>query len=103
VTFTLRSAQACTGRLTGQTVSKYAVATAKTKRRAVALGSARFSLKAGKAKKIALKLSAPSHKLLRAHHRLKVQITVTLTSAVTRRTVVHRTLVLVLPRPHAHH
>jgi hypothetical protein len=102
VTFTLRSAQACTGRLTGQTVSKYAVATAKTKRRAVALGSARFSLKAGKAKKVVLKLSKASRKLLAAHHRLKVQITLTMTGTSTRRTVIRRTLNLSAPRKHTH-
>ncbi len=100
VVFTLRSAQNCSGRLTGQTVNKYAVATAKTKRRTVSLGSARFSLKAGKAKKVTLKLSKASRKLLAAHHRLKVQITLTLTGATTRRTVVHKTITLKLPRTH---
>jgi hypothetical protein len=100
VTFTLRSAQSCTGKLTGQTVNKYAVATAKTKRRAVSLGSARFSLTAGKAKKVVLKLSKASRKLLTAHHRLKVQITLTMTGATTRRTVLRRTLTLKLPRSH---
>jgi hypothetical protein len=98
VVFTVRSAQSCSGRLTGQTVSKYAVG--KGKRHTVSLGSARFSLKAGKAKKIALKLSAASHKLLTAHHRLKVKITLTLTGATTRRTVVHKTITLKLPRSH---
>jgi hypothetical protein len=98
VVFTVRSAQNCSGRLTGQTVSKYAVGNGK--RHTVSLGSARFSLKAGKAKKIALKLSAASHKLLTAHHRLKVQIALTLTGATTRRTVVHKTITLRLPRTH---
>jgi hypothetical protein len=101
VVFTVRSVQSCTGKLTGQTTNKYVVG--KGKRRVVSLGAARFSLKAGKAKRVTLKLSAPSRKLLKAHHRLKVKITVTLTSAATRRTVVHRTLTLALPRTHAHH
>jgi endoglucanase len=101
VTFTLRAAQACSGKLTGQTVNKYAVTAAKSKRRAVSLGSARFSLKAGKAKTVVLKLSKASHKLLTAHHKLKVQITLTMTGSSTRRTVIHRTLTLTLPRHHA--
>lgn len=56
------------------------------------------SLKAGKTKKVVLKLSKPSRKLLAAHHRLKVQITITLTGATTRRTVIHRTVTLKAPR-----
>ena len=98
VAFTLRAAQSCAGTLTGQTVSKYAVASTKAKRHNVSLGRVRFSLKAGKTKKVVLKLSKPSRKLLAAHHRLKVQITITLTGATTRRTVIHRTITLKAPR-----
>ncbi|HXD63584.1 MAG TPA: cellulase family glycosylhydrolase [Solirubrobacteraceae bacterium] len=98
VAFTLRSAQSATGTLTGQTVSRYAVSAAKIKRHTVSLGSVRFSLKAGKAKTVVLKLSKASRKLLAAHHRLKVQITLTLAGASTRRTVIRRTVTLKAPR-----
>ncbi len=103
VAFTLRTAQSCTGTLTGQTINRYAVPAAKSKRRTVSLGSVRFSLTGGKAKQVVLKLSKASRKLLAAHHRLKVQITLTLSSATTRRTVVHRTLTLSAPSKRAHH
>ncbi len=102
VAFTLRSAQSCAGTLTGQSVSKYAVASAKAKRHNVSLGKVRFSLRAGKTTKVVLKLSKASRKLLAAHHRLKVQITVTLTGATTRRTVIHRTITLKAPRARSH-
>jgi endoglucanase len=102
VAFTLRAAQSCAGTLTGQTVSSYAVSAAKVKRHKVSLGSVRFSLSAGKSKTIVLKLSKASHKLLAAHHRLKVRITITLTSASTRRTVIGRTITLTLTRAHRH-
>jgi hypothetical protein len=102
IAFTLRSAQSCTGTLTGQTVNKYAVTSAKAKRRKASLGLVRFSLTAGKAKTVVLKLSKASRKLLAAHHRLKVQITLTLTGAATRRTVIHRTLTLTVPRARRH-
>ncbi len=102
VAFALRSAQSCTGTLTGQTANTYAVSTAKAKRHKVSLGSVRFSLKGGKAKTVVLKLSKASRNLLAAHHRLKVQITITLTSATTRRTVVHRTVTLKAPRARGH-
>ncbi len=102
VTFTLRSAQSCAGTLTGQTASSYAVGAAKSKRHKVSLGSVRFTLKGGKAKKVVLKLSKASRTLLAAHHRLKVQLTLTLTSATTRRTVIHRTITLTTPHSSAH-
>ena len=103
VAFTLKAAQSCTGTLSGQTVSSFAVTAAKAKRHKVTLGSVRFSLTAGKAKTVVLRLSKPSRKLLAAHHRLKVAITVTLSGATTRRTVIHRTLTLKVPRARAHH
>ena len=102
VTFTLRSAQSCAGTLTGQTASSYVVAAARSKRHKVSLGSVRFTLKGGKAKKVVLKLSKASRTLLAAHHRLKVQLTLTLTSATTRRTVIHRTITLATPHSSAH-
>jgi endoglucanase len=103
VAFALRSAQNCTGTLTGQTAGSYAVTAVKSKRHKVSLGSVRFSLKGGKAKKVVLKLAKGSRKLLASHHRLKVQITLTLTSATTRRTVIHRTITLTAPSARAHH
>ena len=103
VAFTLRAAQSCHGTLTGQTVSTYAVSAAKAKRHKVSLGLVRFSLTAGKTKIVVLKLSKPSRKLLKAHRRLKVRVTITLTSATTRRTVIGRTLTLSTPRSRTHH
>ncbi|HEY6526545.1 MAG TPA: hypothetical protein VIY10_22355, partial [Solirubrobacteraceae bacterium] len=94
VKFRLRSAQKCTGTITGQTVNTYAAATVKHKTRKVSLGSVKFSLKAGKSKTVVLKLSKASRKLLAAKRSLKVQITITLTSAGHRRTVLHRTTTL---------
>jgi hypothetical protein len=100
VAFTLRAAQSCTGSLTGQTVSRYAQAAARVKRRRVSLGVVRFSLKAGKAKTVVLTLSRSSRRLFAARHRLKVQITITLSGSTTRRTVIRRTITLKLPRTH---
>ena len=57
-----------------------------------------FALKAGKAKTVVLKLSKASRKLLAGKRSLKVQITITLTSAQNRRTVTHRTVTLKAPR-----
>jgi endoglucanase len=94
VKFRLRSEQKCTGTITGQTVNAYAVTSVKHKARKVSLGSATFSLKANKAKTVVLKLSKTSRKLLAAKHSLKVQITITLSSAGHRRTVLHRTTTL---------
>jgi hypothetical protein len=102
VAFTLRSAQSCTGTLTGQTVNRYAQTAAERKRHKVSLGSVHFSLRAGKTKTVVLKLSKASRKLLAAHHRLKVQITLTLSGATTRRTVIRRTVTLKSPRSRAH-
>jgi hypothetical protein len=97
VGFGLRSAQNCSGTLTGQTANTYAVTTAKRKRHKVALGTVRFTLKAGKSKTVVLHLSKASKKLLAAKHSLKVHITITLTGAKTRRTVMHRTVTLKQP------
>jgi hypothetical protein len=97
VAFQLRAAQGCTGTLMGQTANRYAPTTAKSRRHKVSLGSVRFSLKAGRRKTVVLTLSKASRKLLAAHHRLKVQVTITLTGARTRRTVIHRTTTLKAP------
>jgi hypothetical protein len=94
VKFSLRSAQNCTGTITGQTVNPYAVTTARQMARKVSLGSVKFSLRAVQAKTVVLKLSNASKKLLAAKRSLKVQITITLNSAGHRRTVLHRTTTL---------
>jgi endoglucanase len=102
VAFTLRSPVNCSGTLAGQTVSTYAVTTAKRKRRHVSLGTVHFALKAGKTKTVVLTLSRASRKLLAAKHALKVQVTITLASPGHRRTVVVRTLTLRMPARHGH-
>jgi hypothetical protein len=94
VKFSLRSAQKCAGRLTGQTVNAYAAKSTRHKAEKASLGSVNFSLKAGKSKTVVLKLSKTSKKLLAAKRSLKVRITITLTSAGHRRTVLHRTTTL---------
>jgi endoglucanase len=96
VGFTLRSAQKCTGTLTGKTVRSYA--SAKRKPHKASLGAVHFTLKARKAKTVVLKLSKPSRKLLVGKRSLKVRITITLTSAKHRRTVIHRTVTLKAPQ-----
>ena len=48
-------------------------------------------------KTVVLKLTRASRRLLLAHHQLRVQITIRLTSATSRRTVIHRTLTLKAP------
>jgi hypothetical protein len=95
VAFILSSPQSCIGTLSGQTVSAYAAKSAKHRRRHIQLGSVRFSLQAGKAKTVTLPLSRASRTLLAAKHRLRVTITIALTSAGHRRTVVTRTLTLI--------
>ena len=92
--FSLRSAQSCAGTLSGQTVNSYAVTSSRRKRHRVSLGTVHFVLKAGKTKTVVLTLSRTSQKLLAAKHALKVQITITLTSAGRRTTVVHRAITL---------
>jgi endoglucanase len=94
VNFSLRSAQKCTGTITGRTVNTYAVTTVKHKARKVSLGSVKFSLQANKSKTVVLKLSEAFKKLLAANRSLEVQITITLTSPGHRRTVLHRTRTL---------
>jgi hypothetical protein len=41
--------------------------------------------------------------LLKAKHKLKVRITITLTSAANSRTVIHRRITLKVPRAHVRH
>jgi hypothetical protein len=103
VKFRLRSKQKCSGTITGHTISTHAHASVKHKAHPVSLGSATFSLKAGKSKTVVLKLSRTSRKLLAAKRSLKVRITITLTSPGHRRTVLHRRLTLNLSGPRHHH
>jgi endoglucanase len=102
VAFTLRSIQSCSGSLSGQTVSRYALPTRRSKRHRVSLGSVRFSLKAGTTRRVILKLSRPSRTLLASGRRVKVQITITVAGAGTRRTIIRRTLTLAAPRARGH-
>jgi endoglucanase len=91
----LRADQDSAGVLSGRTVKAFA---AKQRHRRVSLGSVRFKLKAGKAKRVVLKLSKRSRKLLTRRHTLKVQITVALTNSAKQRAVTRRTLALRLRR-----
>ncbi len=95
VAFTLSSPQSCTGTLSGRTVGTYAATSKRHKRRHISLGRVRFTLRAGKAKMVALTLSRAPRTLLAAKGRLRVQITIALTSPRHRRTVIARTLTLV--------
>jgi virginiamycin B lyase len=97
VAFKLRSAQKCTGTLTGQAVAARAASTAKGKPKSISLGTAGFALKAGQVKTVVLKLSKASHALLALEHTLKVQIAITLTSPGYRTTVVDRAFTLKMP------
>jgi hypothetical protein len=98
VVFALRSAQSCAGRLTGRTARRYAVPRAHAARRIISLGAVRFSLRAGRTKRITLRLTRTSRTLLVAHHRLRAHITIVLKGRTTRRTVIHRTITLTVPR-----
>jgi hypothetical protein len=100
IAFTLRSAQTCTGTLTGQTINAYSTTSAKRKHHRVSLGTVHFALKAGKAKTVVLTLSKPSRKLLVARHTLRVRFTITLRSGGHRTTVIHRTVTLRTPAGH---
>jgi endoglucanase len=98
VSFELRSAESCAGTLSGLTARSFALASARPKRHKVSLGSVRFALSAGKAKTVVLTLSKPSKQLLAANHSLRARFTVTLTSAASATTVLHRTATLKLPQ-----
>jgi endoglucanase len=91
LSFVLSSDQDSSGVLSGKTVRSFA---AKKRQRRVSLGSVRFKLAAGKSKRVVLKLSRTSRKLLARRHTLRVQITVTLTSTAKGHAVSHRTLTL---------
>jgi Cellulase (glycosyl hydrolase family 5) len=88
--YTLRSAQNCTGTLTGQTVNSYG----SPKRHKVSLGTVHFTLKAGKTKTIVLPLTTAARGLLAGKRSLAVQITIALGSVQNRRTITHRTSTL---------
>ncbi|HTU30539.1 MAG TPA: hypothetical protein VMF07_14235 [Solirubrobacteraceae bacterium] len=94
VKFRLRTAQKCTGRITGQSASRFAVTAVMHKARRVSLGSVKLSLKAGKAKTVVMRLSKTARNLMASKRSLKVRFTITLNSAGHRRTVLHRTVTL---------
>jgi endoglucanase len=93
VTFKLRSAQDCKGNLSGRTIKTFAAGPGSHKRRKLQLGSVGFSLVAGKARSVVLKLSGRARALLRSKGSLTAGFTVTLTGQGGR-TVVHRTATL---------
>jgi endoglucanase len=97
VSFLLRSDQDSAGVVSGQTVSSFAITTAKRHRHRVSLGTVHFKLAAGKSKTVVLKLSKASRRLLTRQHKLQVQITIALTNSAKRRGVTHRTLTLKTP------
>jgi hypothetical protein len=101
VGFVLRAATSCSGTLTGQTASTFAVPAAQQRRHRIALGTVRFKLASGKAKTVVLKLSKQSHKLLVRNRSLKVQITIVLGSGANR-SVTRRNVTLKLPASHHH-
>ncbi len=86
--YTLRTAQTCTGTLSGETVDSYG----SPKSHKVSLGAVHFMLKAGKTKTVVLHLSKASRLLLAGRRSLKVSITITLTSAQNRRTITRHTV-----------
>jgi endoglucanase len=104
VNFVLLSAQSCSGTLTGKTASAFATSasTAKHRRHAVLLGTAQFTLSAGKAKAVVLELSKQSRALLVRKHSLEVQITITLSGAQSPRVVIHRIVTLRVPAKRKH-
>jgi endoglucanase len=102
VRFLLRSSQDCAGVLSGQTVSSFAITTAKRRRHRVSMGTIHFKLTAGRSKTVVLKLSKASRRLLSRQHKLKVQITITLTNSAKRRAVSHRTVTLKTPARRRH-
>jgi hypothetical protein len=90
--FTMRSAQNCTGELTGETINSYG--SAERTRRKISLGVAHFTLKAGEAKTVTLNLPKAVRELLIGKRSLKVQVTITLTSPQSRPTITHHTVTL---------
>jgi endoglucanase len=96
VRFVLKAPRRCDGKLTGETVSRFAVPGAGQRRHRIALGSVRFSLSARRSKSVLLKLSKQSRRLLARRRSLKVLITVTLGVGATR-SVTHHRLTLTLP------
>lgn len=69
VGFALRAARSCSGTLTGQTASTFAVPTAGQCRRRVSLGAVHFKLPANKSKTVVPKLSNSRARCWRARGR----------------------------------
>ncbi len=72
------------------------------KRHRVSLGTVHFTLTAGKAKAVVLRLSRASHNLLVAKRALRVIITITLAGTGHDTTISRRTLTLRAPARHRH-
>jgi endoglucanase len=91
VSVVLRASQNSTVLISARTVGTFGP---KGHRRRVALGSISFKLVAGKSKTVVLTLARSSRTLLSRQHRLKAELTVTLTNAAHRRSVSRRTLTI---------
>jgi hypothetical protein len=102
VSFVLRSDQNTAGRLSGRTAGLFGSGGRSHRRAHVSLGSARFTLTAGKTKTVVLKLVTAARKLLARRHSLKVQISVTLANTAKRQAVTLRTVTLKLPARRRH-
>jgi endoglucanase len=96
VSFQITAAEACTGKLSGQTVKRFKLGGKKA--RPVALGSTHLSLKAGKKTTVTLKLSGPARGLLKAKGSLRSRFTLALSAAGTP-TLLHQTATLTEPKP----
>jgi hypothetical protein len=99
--FKLTSPESSAGTLSGQTTQAFAASAAKKKRkRRVSVGKVKFTLTAGKAKTVTLKLSKKARKLLAKKGKLKVKITIDAKDAAGNRHVTPKTVTLKVKRKH---
>jgi hypothetical protein len=77
VSFALNSANDVTGSIAATTAASYATSAAKAKRRPIAVGTARFTLRAHVTEHVHVTLSKAARKLLATKHRLKVRVAIT--------------------------
>lgn len=92
VRYSLRSAVKCSGALDAKTVQLYAAGGRAPRR--ISIGAAHFSLAAGKVKTLLVKIRSVARTVLKREHSLAVKVTLTLTAAGHRRTVLHRMVTL---------
>jgi endoglucanase len=91
VSVVLRASQDSAVVVSARTIGTFG---AKGHKRRVALGSVSFKLVAGKSKTVVLHLARSSRTLLARQHRLKAELTITLTNAAHGRSVSRRTLTI---------